>query len=876
MNECREDQLLKKDTAPDRPLPPQHVESPERAARLDSLARKAMAALKQGRTPEQVLEREELAELRSRYGGFGDTRDGEDFLVDSLNVITRLSTPRPWIHFLVNRHDREHGIYGTLWDQTGGGFSCLDSVLAGQITSNKDNSYVPTSPRATDQRFFWLREETGEGVEIWHMLPQWGREEERYDGFRCEQGTTSISISASRNGIDAALKVFVPLDEPLEAWRLVLGNTSGRVRRLSLFVQVNWGLESYPGHWFDPRVVSEGVVFDRLNALLALNNDTKNLHRRSGWLMSARPFDSFDLTGEDFSGGGRQRVFPRAVMEGRCRNSTGLQPFMGLVGAMHFDLEIPPDNREELYFLLGSSGPDRGKTREELEALRPRFFAPGAFEARLGEVERHHGMHVRRQMARTPDEELDRFYNVWSKHQNRNQTRLLLALDMVGYRDILQYLTGISAFNPEFTAVQLPTTLRHQYPDGRAMRQYAKIPNGPHDLRMYMDSSSWIPDTLVGYVKETGDRAILDRKEGFYNPETGRVEQEPAATVYEHALRGVRVLYERRGLHGLCLIGHGDWNDALDGVGAGGGGVSVWLSMALVRAAQRFRELAVLTGDNGSRDLMDRIVLEMTETINRHAWDGDHYVYAFMPDGRPVGASSCEEGKIHLNVNSWSLLSSVAQAAGRVEAVLAAVEKVSTPVGCLLIDPPYTARSRHVGRIADCAPGQFENGGIYTHGQSFLTYALAEAGLGDRAWAELKKLMPSTTLPDISTGAPHQISNYTVGTAHPHFGRNLYSNFTGSIAWLRRTVERMHGVLADFDSLLLDPVLPRSWGELRVVKQFRGCRVTVEILNPSGVERGVVSARLGPEDLPLENGRARLPSSLLEGRESALVTVVLG
>ena len=52
-------------------------------------------------------------------------------------------------------------------------------------------------------------------------------------------------------------------------------------------------------------------------------------------------------------------------------------------------------------------------------------------------------------------------------------------------------------------------------------------------------------------------------------------------------------------------------------------------------------------------------------------------------------------------------------------------------------------------------------------------------------------------MPDISTGPPHQISNYTVGIEHEHFGRNLYSNFIGALSWLRKGAERILGLPHD-------------------------------------------------------------------------------
>ncbi|MBN2289684.1 MAG: hypothetical protein JXQ83_10165 [Candidatus Glassbacteria bacterium] len=856
-----------------------HCETQREQAALDSLVSRAEQALREGKAVAEVLSGAELESLRSRYSRFDDERDEEGYLVGSRLLVAKVATPRPYLHLIGNNHSREHGVYSSFWDQSGAGFSCLDTVLAGPVTSHKDTSYVPTVPRSTDHRHFYLREEPGPGgdaADIWHVFPQRGREEEEYDNFLCEQGLGTVRLSAGRNRVEAGLLVYVPVDDPLEVWRITLTNRAEYSRRLKLFLWLNWGLESYPSYYFDPRVVGQGRRYEELNALVALNRDQNNKHPRTGFLMSSEPFDGFDMSGEDFTGGGYARIYPRAVEQGRCRGSLGVQPYQGLIAAMQLNLELGASQTRTLDFLLGVTDPDETKGRVHLEGLRRVYFREGGVEEALAELKRSWGRMIGRHLVKTPDAEIDGFFNVWSKYQAKNTARLTRALDKVGYRDVLQDLMGINSFNPGYTAVMLPATMHYQLADGRAIRQFAKYKDAPHDLRMYMDSSSWIADTLVDYVKETGDESILDREEGFFDQETGRVDEQNKASLYEHTLRSLKGLYQHRGLHGLCKIGHGDWNDSLDSVGKGGDGVSVWLSMALVYAAYKFRELTLRRKDLESTQLMDLVIGEMTGNINEHAWDGGHYVYAFMPDGTPVGSSLNPEGKIHLNVNTWSLFNGVAEKAGRVDQVLEAVAGLETPLGYLLLSPAYTVRSKQVGRIADIIPGQFENASIYSHGQAFAAYAMAVLGKGDKALLDVKKILPSHTLPDISTGPPNQLSNYTVGVEHEQFGRNFYNNFCGALAWMRKTLDRMCGVLANFDSLVIDPCIPSCWKSFEVIKVFRGSRVKVRFDNPHGVCRGVVAATAEGQPLLLEQEKAVLPAEFLSGRPQVAVDILLG
>ncbi|HLA41125.1 MAG TPA: hypothetical protein VJ417_14080, partial [Candidatus Glassbacteria bacterium] len=596
-------------------LPPEHIEMQERARELDRLAARCREALGRGQPVSTAVIGEDLELLRTRYSRFRDDRDPQGFIIGGSHLISRLVTPRPWLHFMTSNHPREHGIWGSFWDQYGGGFSCLDSVMAGRVTSYRDSSYVPTAPRASDHRFFYLREEFGGGdVSIRHLFPQPGREEEAYKGFICEQGLGTFRLAASREGLAAELLVFVPVDDPLEVWRLSIANGSSRERSLQLFVAVNWGLESYPGHYFDPRVVSQGVHLEELNALVALNQDKKNRNPRTGFIASRSEFTGFDMSGEDFYGPGQARLWPQAVEQGACRDSLGSQPYLGLVSALQFDFELKAGERAVLDFLLGVTDPEPEKAGLQIAGLREKYFSPGGIDKELETLAASWRTFTGRHLARTGDDEVDRFFNVWSKYQAKSSLRLPLSLDMVGYRDALQYMMGCNSFNPEFVAGHLLTALSHQYPDGTALRQFAKFPGAPHDLRHYLDNCVWIADTVAGYVQETGDTAFLNREAGFFDREAGQVDISNTATVYEHVRRSLEGLFANRSAaNGLCLIGHGDWNDSLDGVGEGGEGVSVWLSQALVFAARRFRELAQWRSDEAGAALAGRIIAEMTE-----------------------------------------------------------------------------------------------------------------------------------------------------------------------------------------------------------------------------------------------------------------------
>ncbi|MDY6912907.1 MAG: hypothetical protein SVT52_00380 [Planctomycetota bacterium] len=787
---------------------------------LKQLVEQCRRNLRAGRPPLEGLSTREAELLLNRYATFEDVRDERGFLVDSEVVVHSLHTPRPYLHFMASNHHRAEGQWGSFWDQHRGGFSCVDSVQAGRMTSHLDTNYVPTSPEPQDVRDFYVNEA---GL-CWPMFPVAGLQEDQYDGFVCRFGLDRYKIRSSRNGLACSLAVCVHKELPLELWRLTLLNESEKPRDLSWFLRLRVNVDSYPFYYFVPRVVCEGVLAD--GALVFLNHDKNNAHSRNAFLASAEQFAGFDMMAEVFDGGVGRAPIPAAVRRGRCFDSLGRQPYAGLIAAVQYEAHLAPGEAGTWTVAYGKC-PDRAEQRKKFIA-KVRHNVLGRSERCTEDLSRTWRAKVLSNAIRTPDGSLDRYYNVWSKCQARSQARFINALDKVGYRDVLQHLLGVCDFEAPYVRGQLARTLQYQFPDGRAVRQHERFAGGGHDLRLYQDSPVWIPDTLVRCVKETGDVAFLDDEVAFLDEKSLQPSSTERGSVYEHARRAVRSLYEHTGFHGLCKIGYGDWNDALSGIG-GGKGVSVWLSCACVYAAKLMAELADHTGREEDRAEFAQIAETMTQRINEHAWDGRWYIYAINGQGAPIGSDSSEEGKIHLNVNTWSLFSGVAAAADRQQQVWDSIEQLATPVGHMLLKPAYRGRSRdEVGRIADQMPGMFENGSIYTHGEAFYLYALACAGESDKWYEQIQKTLPCNLVPDIATGPPHQQSNFFVGPDHSAYGANLFGNFTGSLAWYRRSIEKVVGLIAEFDGLSISPRPPRSWGEYQAARRFRGAKLLVE------------------------------------------------
>ncbi len=672
-------------------------------------------------------------------------------------------------------------------------------------------------------RYFYLRD-AEKGV-LWNVagFPT----NTPLDHYRCTMGLGYAVYEAEWDGIVSRTRVFVNAEDPCEIWTVTLRNTSSRPRKIQLFPLVEWSLEGYvPKSDYFSYLFTEADPEHSI--LYAANTASERLHNRyNGFLAASKPYASFDTSLRAVLGTYGSFARPEAFEAGHCTNTLG--SCERLAGAMELPFDLAPGEEETVQLLIGSC-----EIKADAEEMCARLFASGAVQREFEHLTAEKEERTQAVRIETPDERVNSLFNTWTKQQvvlcaqvGRGATR--------GYRDALQDAWGYTSFDADAARDKIVEALEHQYADGHAPRAWL-----PLDERHYSDSQVWIPMAVNGYLKETGDRAFLDRVVAFLDGSTG--------SVWEHCRRAMEYLYADRGAHGLILSHWGDWNDSLTGMGKGGKGETAWTAIALYYALDQMKEMALETGRPAAElNRLNQMAEEIRTVVNEVAWDGEWYLEGYDDEGRPVGSHTETEGRVYLNPQTWAVISGIAPP-DRVEKAIRQVdEQLECPYGSLTLYPAYTKPQPAIGRLTEFVPGIWENGCPYCHGSAFKMVADCRLGRGNAAYATLQKVMPDA--PDNPTEhsgcEPYAFTNMYLGPQNPRPGFAMFGWISGTAGWVFRAVTQdMMGFHPDYDGFDLRPCLPSEWESCRFERRFRRNRYIIEIRNPQHVQSGVTAVEM--------------------------------
>ncbi len=736
-----------------------------------------------------------------QFGNFNE--EGNEF------IITNPKTPRAFDNYLWN-----DSLFSSV-HQTGVGF------IDYQIGKSEGVQLFTGIGRICDfdvfgreglmSRLIYIRDnQTGE---FWNV--NWEPVKKKYDSYSCTHGLGYSIISSEVNKLLASFRIFVPGGkDPLELWTLKFKNFNSVKKNYSVFVynqfqfSYKWGFNSYGDMLFRSSRFS-----GEQNAMLITKRPHISPHDfQTAFLTADKKICGWDGSRDFFVGAYNQLNEPEAVANGKCSNTPGSSD--STIGVVQFDFDIQPGDDYKLELILGITDSD-----ENVESYKNKYL--GKSDEYLEILKKENHKFITKNEIHTPDEHFNRMLNIWIKHQTSYGAKWC-RWGWMGYRDIVQHGYGVSSFNPGRTSEILVEALAYQYSNGMALRGW-----NPVDEKPYSDSALWLVFTLISYLKETADFNFLNNIVPYYDKGEG--------TVIEHIEMALSFLEKNKGVHKLCLIKYGDWNDSLTGVGKAGKGESIWLSMAYAEALRLMEELfAKLKLPVKSMDFHSRYV-SIKEALNDSAWDGNWYVRCFDDNGNAVGSSKSSQGKIFLNTQSWAMISGIAGNERKDALIRSANNMLLTPMGYMLLAPAFFDFDPGIGRISCLQPGICENGTVYSHVNIWMILGLLRANLPDLAYDIFKRITPgyiSNMSPDPKQSMPPYVfANGYYGPDHRNNKFQMeFTWITGSVAWYYNVLSKeMAGIQPEFDGLRIAPVLPSVWNELTASRDFRGKKFEIII-----------------------------------------------
>jgi len=489
---------------------------------------------------------------------------------------------------------------------------------------------------------------------------------------------------------------------------------------------------------------------------------------------------------------------------------------------------------------------------DSLDAVRPmleRYRDPAQVDRALAEINRFWDEYLSKLKVESLDANLNRMLNVHNPRQcyvTKQWSRYLSLYQLgygargIGFRDSAQDVMGVLASVPAEGKELIKKLLCVQKRNGSAMHQFNPLTmiaaegdslereDRPH---YYSDDHLWIVLATCAYLKETGDFAFLDDVIPYYEKDKQEKPLE-SGTLLEHLRRAVEFTHGDVGQHGLPLLGFADWNDT---VNLAKGAESLFSANLYGVALRELIELAQYRGDVEAVRKYTTYYEEMKARVNEHAWDGEWYIGYFDHDGTPLGSKKNSHGQIHLNAQTWPIISGFATPDRARQALESAHRLLNTRNGIKLSWPGFDGFDPAIGGITTYPPGAKENGGIFLHTNPWAIIANTIAGNGARAYEYYTQINPAAKNERIDEFEcePYVYPQNILGDEHPQFGLGRNSWLSGTASWMYQAGTRyLLGVRPTYRGLEIGPCVPHAWGGFKVIRRFRNATYVIEVQNP--------------------------------------------
>lgn len=758
-------------------------------------------------------------------------------------VIDRVDVPASWTNYIGLKD-----FYG-VFNHTAAGYVLYKSPEYHRITR-----FRPNGPVDGPGHYVYLRDnDTGDFWSVsWQPV---GKPKEHYS---CRHGLSYSKYLCDYSGINAQQTLFAAIDDPVEIWDVRLRNDSGKKRNLSVFSYLEFSFHQIPmdnqnfqmslyatGSRYEDGIIEEDLYYEE-----------------DGFQFFTADFtpDGFDCCRDAFLGDYRTERNPQAVETGKCSGS--FRKGGNHCGALMKTITLEPGQEQRLLFLLGEGGLETGRTMR-------RKYTQQRVDRDFAETAKFWDERLKCLQVSTPSEAMNTELNIWNLYQSEINvmfSRFTSFIEVggrvgLGYRDTAQDAMMVVHADPEGCKKRIVQLLKALTYEGYGLHLFeprwfepeekqqsfksptvvptpdkSQIVHGLKDA--CADDALWLVSSIVQYVRETGDVRFVDTVVRYADGGEG--------TVYDHMKRILDFSAKQVGAHGICKGLRADWNDCLNL----GGGESAMVSFLHYWAICNFVELAKKLGRQDDAAYYETMAAAVKKISRQELWDGQWFIRGITAKGRKIGTQADTEGRVHMESNTWAVLSGVADPEQGKLAMDAVDEYLYTPYGLMLNAPCFTVPDDDIGFVTRVYPGLKENGSIFSHPNPWAWCAEAVLGRGSRAMKFYDALCPAMQNDriEVRKSEPYSYCQFVSGRDHTTFGEAHHPFMTGSAGWAYyAATQYLLGVRPEFDSLTVDPCIPADWKEFTVDRIWRGAEYRIRVTNPKGVEKGVAEIRLNGE-----------------------------
>ena len=773
-----------------------------------------------------------------RYGYFDDA--AREYVIDRVDV------PQSMTNYLGTQR------MGAVISHNAGGYCWLDSPQHHRITRFRPNGV----PMDWPGHYVYLRDdETGAYWSLSWQPTGLPLDQARY---QARHGLSYSVFSCQYEGIDARQTLFIPIEngaeDPVEIFDVRVKNTSDRPRQISVYGYVEFSFHEIDmdNQNFQMSLYAAGSHYEKDAVLCELHYEPNAYQFFAGNFVP----DGFDGVREAFIGPYHTERDPRGVAEGCLTGSTELGG--NPCGALQRKLTLAPGQEARVLLYLGTGRGDAAESarrRYDEAGTDAAFAALRAFwEEKLGALQ-----------VKTPHENMNRSLNIWNLYQSEINvlfSRFSSFIEVggrtgLGYRDTAQDAMCIPHAEPEGCLRRIRQLLRGQMRAGYGLHLFdpavlekeadsgfkspTVIPEADKKSMLHgikdacADDALWLIPAIVENVRESGDMAFFDQVIPFADEGQG--------TVWEHMKAALDFSYRQVGGHGITKGLRADWNDCLNL----GGGESAMVAFLLVWATNHFLSAAQALGRREDVEKYRALRTDMVNACRDTLWDGQWFLRGFTAAGAPIGSHTAREGKVHLESNTWAVVSGAATPEQGKSCMDAVDEWLYTPYGLMLNAPSFVTLDDSVGFVTRVYPGVKENGAVFSHPNPWAWVAECMLGRGSRAMKFYDALLPENQndIMEIRQAEPYTYCQFIMGRDHTAHGRARHPFMTGSSGWAYYAATRyMLGIRPGFDGLTVDPCIPADWDGFTAVRRWHGAEYRITVTNPDHVEKGVRRIRV--------------------------------